>query len=596
MMALPVPVAEGCDGEHLVQFYDTERFLVDTASEFVASALWAGDAAIVMATASHRNAVEAALRASGIDVTVAGAADRYVAVDAAVLLDELMFDRAPDPERFRAVMVPLIERAATGGRRLRVFGEMAALLWDAGDVASTLALERLLNDLELTHQLSRLCAYPIHAFERQGSANAFKQICGRHTKVIPGEAYSLLDSPDQRQRVVAQLQQENAALRADAARLRAEYDSSEHPHGDALTGLAKRRASDLLETAEQVTNLGSWEWLPETGAHVWSANLYRIYGVEPGEITPTREFVLGRAHPDDRQRLATELESGWRTPDPPTIEYRIQRQAGDVRYLRSMITSVDADSFGTSRIVGMVQDVTNQRITSRELAARVATSAALVEWGAFEDGAMRLLRDLGKACEFSVGALWLPHGDVLAAELIWSEPWVEIDDFESLTLALRLPRGVSLPGLAWQSKRPEIIVDVSHKPSFRRSEVARAAGLNTGVAFVALKAQEVLAVLEFYSGEQDDPDRLTRTLAAIGSELGEFFSRRRGELAPPRLTPRELQILQLAALGNAAPRIAQSLSIGASTVKTHMENMYRKLGVSDRAAAVATGLRLGIIN
>jgi ATP/maltotriose-dependent transcriptional regulator MalT len=103
-------------------------------------------------------------------------------------------------------------------------------------------------------------------------------------------------------------------------------------------------------------------------------------------------------------------------------------------------------------------------------------------------------------------------------------------------------------------------------------------------------------VLEFYSREQDDPDRLIRTLAAIGSELGEFFSRRRGELAPPRLTPRELQILQLAALGNAAPGIAESLSIGASTVKTHMENMYRKLGVSDRAAAVAAGLRLGIIN
>jgi len=595
-MALPVLQAEGCDGEHLVQFYDTEQFLVDTASEFVASALLAGDAAIVIATATHRSPIEAALRPLGIDVTVAGSADRYVAVDAAVLLDELMFDRALDVERFRDVMVPLIERAGTGGRRLRVFGEMAALLWQAGDVASTLALERLLTDLESTHHLARLCAYPLRAFEREGSADAFKQICERHAKVIPGEGYSMLGSSDQRQRAVALLQQENAALRADAARLRAEREISEHPHRDALSGLAKRRASDLLETAEQVTNLGSWEWRPETDTHTWSTNLYRIFGVEPGEITPTHRFVLERTRPEDRLRLQTELESGWRSPDPPPIEFRIQRRAGDVRYLRSMITSVAVSPFGLSRIVGMVQDMTDQRVASRELAARVAVSAALVEWGSFEDGAMRLLRDLGTACEFSVGALWLPHGDVLAAELIWSEPWVEIGEFESLTLALSLPRGGSLPGLAWQSKRPEIIVDVSREPGFRRSQVARAAGLHTGIAFAALKAQEVLAVLEFYSREQDDPDRLTRTLAAIGSELGEFFSRRRGELAPPRLTPRELQILQLAALGNAAPQIAESLSIGASTVKTHMENMYRKLGVSDRAAAVATGLRLGIIN
>jgi ATP/maltotriose-dependent transcriptional regulator MalT len=106
----------------------------------------------------------------------------------------------------------------------------------------------------------------------------------------------------------------------------------------------------------------------------------------------------------------------------------------------------------------------------------------------------------------------------------------------------------------------------------------------------------VLAVLEFYSREQDLVDGLRPTFTAIGSDLGEFFSRRRGELGPPRLSPRELQILQLAALGNKVPQITESLSISTSTVKTHMENIYRKLDVSDRAAAVAAALRLGIIH
>jgi ATP/maltotriose-dependent transcriptional regulator MalT len=188
-----------------------------------------------------------------------------------------------------------------------------------------------------------------------------------------------------------------------------------------------------------------------------------------------------------------------------------------------------------------------------------------------------------------------PHGDVLAAELIWKEPLFEFSDFEAMTFALRLPRGVSLPGLAWQSKRPETFVDVSHEPNFRRRETARAASLHGAVAFPASKADEVLAVLEFYSREHDHTVRLKQTLTTIGFELGEFFSRRRGELTPPRLTPRELQTLQLAALGNAAPQIAESLSISVSTVKTHMENIYRKLDVSDRTAAVATALRLGVI-
>jgi DNA-binding CsgD family transcriptional regulator/PAS domain-containing protein len=397
------------------------------------------------------------------------------------------------------------------------------------------------------------------------------------------------------QREVARLQQENRELRAEVARLRAEREIIDVAPADPVTGPASTRAAQQLDTAEQVGRLGSWEWRPVTQTYRWSDNLYRIFGLEPGEITPTREYVLERTHPDDRDRVARYFELRPLVDRPPPIELRIQQPAGDVRYLRSTVTKIDPSPRGARPIIGFVQDVTGQRIVSRELAAHAAVSAALINWDGFDAGARRLLHDLGVACEFMIGALWLPHGDVLAAELMWKEPVFEVSDFEAMTFALRLPRGVSLPGLAWQSKRPETFVDVSHEPSFRRREAARAAGLHGAVAFPALKADEVLAVLEFYSREHDHTLRLTQTLTAIGFELGEFFSRRRGELAPPRLTPRELQILQLAALGSAAPKIAESLLISVSTVKTHMENIYAKLDVSDRTAAVATALRLGVI-
>jgi DNA-binding CsgD family transcriptional regulator/PAS domain-containing protein len=405
---------------------------------------------------------------------------------------------------------------------------------------------------------------------------------------------------DPQQHQVARLQQENRELRAEVAGLRAAREIiDELAHGDALTDFVKTRVGHQLDATEQVGRLGSWEWRPVTQTYRWSENLYRIFGVEPGEITPTREYVLERTHPDDRERVARYFELGPLVHDPPPIEFRIQRPAGDV-HLRSTVTTIGPTSRGPRRIVGVVQDVTDQCIARRELAAHAAVSAALIDWDCFEEGARRLLHDLGVACGFMIGALWLPHGDVLTAELMWKEPvfevdGFEIDDFETMTFALRLPRGVSLPGLVWQSKRPETFVDISHEPNFRRREAARSAGLRGAVAFPALKADEVLAVLEFYSREHDHTGRLKRTLAAIGFELGDFFSRRRGELAPPRLTPRELQILQLAALGSAAPQIAESLSISVSTVKTHMENIYRKLDVSDRTAAVATALRLGVI-
>lgn len=57
------------------------------------------------------------------------------------------------------------------------------------------------------------------------------------------------------------------------------------------------------------------------------------------------------------------------------------------------------------------------------------------------------------------------------------------------------------------------------------------------------------------------------------------------------LTPREREILQLAADGLSGPEIADTLTLSAATVKTHFQNIYAKCGVSDRAGAVAKALR-----
>jgi two-component system nitrate/nitrite response regulator NarL len=63
----------------------------------------------------------------------------------------------------------------------------------------------------------------------------------------------------------------------------------------------------------------------------------------------------------------------------------------------------------------------------------------------------------------------------------------------------------------------------------------------------------------------------------------------------PLLTPRELEVLRLTAGGQSAPSIGRALHLSPETVKTHLKNVYEKLGVSDRAAAVAEGMRRGLV-
>jgi DNA-binding CsgD family transcriptional regulator len=62
------------------------------------------------------------------------------------------------------------------------------------------------------------------------------------------------------------------------------------------------------------------------------------------------------------------------------------------------------------------------------------------------------------------------------------------------------------------------------------------------------------------------------------------------------LTPRELEVLALAAEGHSGPELAQELVLSPGTINTHFKNVHKKLGVRTRAAAVAKAMRLGIID
>jgi DNA-binding CsgD family transcriptional regulator len=70
----------------------------------------------------------------------------------------------------------------------------------------------------------------------------------------------------------------------------------------------------------------------------------------------------------------------------------------------------------------------------------------------------------------------------------------------------------------------------------------------------------------------------------------------RRSIEAPSITPRETEVLQLASHGLTAAEIAAELVVSVGTVKTHLQNIYPKLGVSEKASAVATALRHGLID
>jgi two-component system nitrate/nitrite response regulator NarL len=92
--------------------------------------------------------------------------------------------------------------------------------------------------------------------------------------------------------------------------------------------------------------------------------------------------------------------------------------------------------------------------------------------------------------------------------------------------------------------------------------------------------------------------RAARGRTVVPAELADGLAgeiRLRAQSDAPALSERERAVLSAFARGLSIPQVAGELFIGVSTVKTHTQRLYEKLGVSDRAAAVAEAMRRGLL-
>ncbi|MBB2988911.1 two-component system nitrate/nitrite response regulator NarL [Mycolicibacterium iranicum] len=102
------------------------------------------------------------------------------------------------------------------------------------------------------------------------------------------------------------------------------------------------------------------------------------------------------------------------------------------------------------------------------------------------------------------------------------------------------------------------------------------------------RSELINAVLDCAKGR----DIVAPSLAAgLAGEI-----RRRAEPEGPVLSPREREVLAMIAAGSSIPSMAKELFLAPSTVKTHVQRLYEKLGVSDRAAAVAEAMRRKLLD
>jgi len=127
------------------------------------------------------------------------------------------------------------------------------------------------------------------------------------------------------------------------------------------------KSNQRLAEAQQITHIGNWEWTIDGREMYWSDEVYRIAGLPPQSIHGDYKKFLEIVHPEDRETIKKVIEKAAAEGTKNESYHRIVQNDGSIREVRQMLEPAYDNNNKITRVIGIVQDVTEQKKAEREL-------------------------------------------------------------------------------------------------------------------------------------------------------------------------------------------------------------------------------------
>jgi hypothetical protein len=188
-------IANAVPCNHIVQLYQDPDFLNRAVCRFAGAAIANGEGVILVPTLAHWNTFRPRLVAEGVDVEAAQERGQLTVVDAEQLLPRIMRDAMPDSPVFLGLAGEVIGQARAGARyqKVRWWGEMVNVLWERGEVAASMNLEDLFDQLARKHDIAIFCSFLMDNFNGEVHAHLLPRLGTNHSHLIPVEDYARLE-------------------------------------------------------------------------------------------------------------------------------------------------------------------------------------------------------------------------------------------------------------------------------------------------------------------------------------------------------------------------------------------------------------------
>jgi PAS domain S-box-containing protein len=175
-----------------------------------------------------------------------------------------------------------------------------------------------------------------------------------------------------------------------------------------------RRRDAMLAAGQRICHTGTWTWNVASRQLSWSAEHFRIFGLEPARESPPYDEAFARLHPDDRARVQDLFERAVHDRTDYACEFRVVRPDGSIRYVDSLGYPVVNDQGDVTDYVGAIVDRTEQRLADariRDSERRFRLLAEAIPHHVWSDGRLsywnqRLIDYLGVSLDTLQRGAW----------------------------------------------------------------------------------------------------------------------------------------------------------------------------------------------
>jgi PAS domain S-box-containing protein len=303
-----------------------------------------------------------------------------------------------------------------------------------------------------------------------------------------------------------------------------------------------KQTSERLRLAAEAGKLGAWEWHVETGQLIWSPEVERIHGYEPGTFPGTLDAFEKIIHPDERERILSTIADTLKHSRSHVLDYRILHPHGTVRWVEARGRMFFDATGKPERLVGICMDVTEAKLSEQALLTRNRLSELMARIGLILTRGDPLHETLHSCvaavveqAEARFAGIWTLDATSRVLELEAGSRIGVCHDGAHERVAI----GCSEIGRVAAEQTPYLTNDVASDPHVPDHEWARRNGIVSFAGYPLMVGSELLGVLAvFASHPLSDPDR--QALGAVAHGIAMDIQRRRSEEAL-RVSERDLR-------------------------------------------------------